>query len=106
MSKGLGKTERMCLEVLKEYKMCDSIEIAGRALGKYEVSNAEHTTFRRALNSLLRKAVVVNMSRSWHSNRCRWALPHEADAHLERVRKTFGQKEFIEWLGRIKRFDK
>jgi len=93
MSRGLGKVQRMCLDVLtQDGKMLDSIEITGRALDKYEINDSEHVSFRRALRKLADRGLVVDMGRSFHDRRRRWALPDVAKRYFERVELVFGKQ--------------
>ena len=93
MSRGLGKVQRMCLDVLKgSGKMLDSIEIAGRALDKREINHSEHASFRRALRKLADMGLIVNMTRHWHNNRRWWAMPEVAKRIFDREAKVFGRQ--------------
>ena len=93
MSRGLGKVQRLCLDVLEERaKLLDSIEIAGRALGKYEISDSEHVSFRRALRKLAARGLVVDMGRGFRDGRRCWALPDVARRYFERVEAAFGRR--------------
>ncbi|MFW5690836.1 MAG: hypothetical protein ACOCXY_03410 [Planctomycetota bacterium] len=93
MSRGLGKVQRMCLDVLsRQESTLDSIEIAGRALDKSEINDSEHVSFRRALRKLADRGLVVDMGRSFHDRRRRWALPDVAKRYFERVELVFGKQ--------------
>lgn len=72
--------------------MLDSIEITGRALDKYEINDSEHVSFRRALRKLADRGLVVDMGRSFHDRRRRWAMPDVAKRYFERVELVFGKQ--------------
>ncbi len=91
MSRGLGKVQRMCMNVLaQEPEPMDSIAIAARALGKDQINENEHVSFRRALRKLARAGKVVNLGRSFHNNRRHWALPEGADRYFDDLARCFG----------------
>ncbi len=71
-------------------EMLDSIEIAGRALGKYEIDDSEASSYRRALRNLAEAGAIVDMGRNWHNGRRHYALPEVAERYRRRVRETFG----------------
>lgn len=97
MSRGLGKVQRMCLDVLTEQeKMLDSIEIAGRALDKEAINDSEHVSFRRALRKLADRGLVVDMGRGFRDGRRCWALPDAAKRYFERVESAFGRRAAME----------
>jgi len=101
MSRGLGRIQRMCLDVLTEQgKMLDSIEIAGRALGKEVINDSEHTPFRRALRKLSAKGLVVDMGRRFWSGRRHWALPEVAKHYFERIESVLGRRASMEHKAR------
>jgi hypothetical protein len=88
MSRGLGKIQRMCMDVLaNQESMLDSIEIAGKALGKKEINDSEHVSFRRALRKLARAGMIVDMGRGFHDGRRRWALPDVAKREFDELRQ-------------------
>ena len=92
MSKGLGQVQRSVLVVFDAApnELLDSIEIAGRALGKHTITESEATTYRRALRNLAEVGDIVDMGRNWHDGRRRYALPEKAERYRRRVRMTFG----------------
>lgn len=93
MSKGLGEVQRKCLAVLAAAgKMLDSIEVAGRAIDKRTVTEAESVSYRRALRKLAASGRIVDMGRGWSDKRRRWAPPEVAEAYYKRVGKAFGAK--------------
>lgn len=97
MSRGLGKVQRMCLDVLdKQESTLDSIEIAGRALDKCEINDSEHVSFRRALRKLADRGLVVDMGRGFRDGRRHWALPDVARRYFERVEVAFGRRAAME----------
>ena len=101
MSRGLGKIQRMCLEVLTEQgKRLDSIEIAERALGKDVINDSEHASFRRALRKLSAKGLVVDMGRRFRFGRRHWALPEVAKHHFEHIERDFGRSALMEHKAR------
>ena len=62
MSRGFGKIQRMCMDALaKQESMLDSIEVAGKALGKEVINDSEHASFRRALRKLARAGLIVDI---------------------------------------------
>ncbi len=71
-------------------ELLDSIEIAGRALEKYEINESEASSYRRALRKLAEAGAIVDMGRNWHNGRRHYALPEEAERYRRRVRETFG----------------
>ncbi len=71
-------------------ELLDSIEIAGRALGKYEIDDSEASSYRRALRKLAEAGAIVDMGRNWHNGRRHYALPEKAKRYRRRVRETFG----------------
>ncbi len=95
MSKGLGQVQRSVLAVFEAApnELLDSIEIAGRALGKYEIDDSEASSYRRALRKLAEAGAIVDMGRNWHDGRRHYALPKEAERYERRVRETFGAKK-------------
>jgi hypothetical protein len=93
MSRGIGRIQRLCLQVLADHGgMLDSINIAGKAMAKEVVQRAEVESFRRALRQLTAQGHVVDMSRHFHDNRKRWALPDQAEAYTARCIAAFGTK--------------
>lgn len=91
MSRGMGKVQRMCLDVLeKSDKTIDSIEVAGRALGKMQVEISEGRSFRRALQKLAEQGLVIDMGRHWRFGRRHWATREVAEKYFEHVERTFG----------------
>ena len=92
MSKGLGQVQRSVLAVFvaAPSERLDSIEIAGRALGKYEINDSEASSYRRALRKLAEAGAIVDMGRNWRNGRRRYALPEGAEQYRRRVRETFG----------------
>jgi len=97
MSRGLGKVQRMCMDVLaNQEEMLDSIEIAGRALDKKVINDSEHVSFRRALRQLSAKRLVVDMGRGFHDGRRRWALPHAAKRYFDHYERCFGRRPAME----------
>ncbi len=95
MSKGPGQVQRSVLAVFEAppNEMLDSIEIAGRALGKYEIDESEASSYRRALRNLAEAGAIVDMGRNWHDGRRHYALPKEAERYERRVQETFGAKK-------------
>ncbi len=81
MSKGPGQVQRSVLAVFEAApnELLDSIEIAGRALGKYEIDDSEASSYRRALRNLAEAGAIVDMGRGWRDGRRRYALPEEAE---------------------------
>ena len=81
MSKGPGQVRRSIRAVVEAApnELLDSIEIAGRALGKYEIDDSEASSYRRALG------------RNWRDGQRRYALPNGAERYRRRVRETFGR---------------
>ncbi len=72
-------------------ELLDSIEIAGRALGKYEIDDSEASSYRRALRNLAGAGAIVDMGRNWHDGRRRYALPTAADRYNRRILETLGK---------------
>ena len=92
MSKGPGQVQRSVLAVFEAApnELLDSIEIAGRALGKYEIDDSEASSYRRALRNLAEVGAIVDMGRKWHDGRRYYALPEEAERYRRRVREILG----------------
>ncbi len=92
MSKGPGQVQRSVLAVFEAApnELLDSIEIAGRALGKYTIDDSEASSYRRALRNLAEAGAIVDMGRNWHDGRRHYALPEKAKRYRRRVRETFG----------------
>ncbi len=92
MSKGHGQVRRSALAVFEAApnELLDSIEIAGRALGKYEIDDSEASSYRRALRKMAEAGAIVDLGRSWHDGRRRYALPDEAERYRRRFRETLG----------------
>ena len=92
MSKGHGQVQRSVLAVFEAAprELLDSIEIAGRALGVYEIDDSEASSYRRALRKLAGAGAIVDMGRNWRDGRRRYALPEGAGRYRRRVRETFG----------------
>ncbi|MCL2645592.1 MAG: hypothetical protein FWD61_01140 [Phycisphaerales bacterium] len=79
----MGKVQQLCLEVLaKQSKEIDSIAIVGVALQKNEITESEHVSFRRALRQLERAGKIVDLGRSFHNRRRRWAMPEVAKRYF------------------------
>lgn len=93
MSRGLGKVQRMCVNVLaQDSEPRDSISIAATALDKDMINESEHVSFRRALRKLARAGKVVDLGRSFHNKRRHWALPDAAKRYNEEYERFFGRK--------------
>ncbi len=94
MSRGHGQTQRAILRVFEATpdELLDSIEIAGRALGKTEITDSEASSYRRALRKLAQAGILVDMGRRlWRTGRRRYALPEAAERYKRRVREIFGR---------------
>jgi len=103
MSRGLGKVQRMCLEVLAgQREEIDSIVIAAKALGKDEISDSEHVSFRRALRQLARAGKVVDMGRAYHNRRRYWALPEIAKRSFDLTERCLGREAAMQAKARAK----
>jgi hypothetical protein len=96
MSRGLGRIQKKCLEVLGtkdpevkqdslvEQGLLDTITLAWLVFGRKQINEAQYASVRRALGALARKGLVTNLGRSFHDNTGRWALPEAARAYSER----------------------
>ncbi len=91
MSRGLGKTQRAALAVLKaaeqtadrpHFAVVDSITVAARAVGRNTVTVSEATAYRRALRTLAARGLVVDMGRHLRYGRRGWATPPAAQAAI------------------------
>lgn len=88
MSKGLGRIQRACLEVLKlnPNDPLDSIVITALVVERETVTESEHVSVRRALRKLASAGLVIDMQRrGWHSNRRHWALPETATKYYREL---------------------
>ena len=104
MSRGYGKVQRMCLSVLTEQdRLLDSIAVAAIAVGRNEITDTEHVSFRRALNKLKAEGKVVDMGRGFQDGRRRWAIPTVAKRYFDHKEKIFG-KRFVDQDRRKSRF--
>ena len=94
MSRRPGIVERSILGVFGSDPdaLLYSMEIAGRALGKRVLTEAEVSSYRRALRRLARRGTIADLGRGWRSGRRRYALPACAERYRERVRQTFGEE--------------
>lgn len=94
MSRGPGIVERSILRVFGSDPdaILDSMEIAGRALGKRGITEAEASSYRRALRRLARRGTIADLGRGWRSGRRHYALPACAERYRERVRQTLGEE--------------
>jgi hypothetical protein len=103
MSRGLGKVQQTCRDVLAdEGALLDSIEIAGRALHKEVINDSEHASFRRALRKLADCRMVVDMGRGFrHGRRC-WALPDAAKRYFDDDERCFGKQAATKARARAK----
>ena len=97
MSRGLGKVQRMCLDVLRQHDwVVDSITIAAEALSKQAISESEHASFRRALRKLAAHGLVIDMGRCFRDGRRHWATPETAKRYFDKVEITFGKQAAID----------
>jgi hypothetical protein len=93
MSRGLGKVQRMCLTVLTEQdRLLDSIDVAAEAVHRNLITEAEHVSFRRALNKLKVQGKVVDMGRGFRDGRRCWAVPKVAKRYFDRIEASFGKR--------------
>lgn len=95
MSRGIGKVQQLCLQVLRDAEgdgLLDSIEIAGKALDKMQISPAEHSSFRRALRQLCEQGLVVDLARAWHNGRRRWIAKERAAEYLAEHLRSWGKQ--------------
>ena len=96
MSRGMGKVQQLCMEVLAEQsKEIDSIAIAAEALQKDEITESEHVSFRRALRQLERAGKIVDLGRSFRDRRRHWALPEIAKRYFHDEEKFFGKEKVM-----------
>lgn len=92
MGRGLGIVQKKILDALATRGgLMDSIEIAAIALGKDQISDSEHVSFRRALRNLADKGKIIDLGRGWTDGRKRWATPKVAEAYVGRVVGAFGK---------------
>ena len=92
MSRGLGTIQRHCLSVLtSQDKLMDSITVEAIAVGRNEITEVEHVSFRRALRKLKAMGKVVDMRRGFRDGRRCWATPAVAKRYFDRIEKSMGQ---------------
>src|SRR5690348_3630824 len=83
MSRGLGKVERKCLEVLADKSqskegLFSTTLLAARVYGVEQITAAQHASIRRALSGLARKGLVIRLGRRQRANAEHWGLASEA----------------------------
>ena len=97
MGRGPGRVERSIMPVFEAApdEIIDTVEIAGRALGKQTISESEASSYRRALRRLAARRDLVDMGRRWRDGRRRYALPQRAQQHddaLVNLRQALSSK--------------
>lgn len=98
MSRGLGKIQRAVLEVFENNpkKGLDSIVVTGLVFDKTEVNDSECVSVRRALRSLVKSELLLDMGRGFRQGRRQYALPEYYEEYRERVNTVFGKKDNID----------
>jgi hypothetical protein len=97
MSRGREITERAALEVLRAKGSAFVLEIAAAATappdatGVVVISNSVYHSFARALRSLAKAGLVVDLGRGWRAGARRYSMPDAADAHRTQTFRAFGK---------------
>jgi hypothetical protein len=86
MSRGLGKLQHKIIAALADGRV-DTIGLTCRLTGMNPCPAIDVVNVRRALRSLARRGLVVDLGRGFVAGRRYWALPEHADAMLARLQE-------------------
>jgi|SRR5690625_1167364 len=96
MSRGPGKTQRAALQTLEAAdRPLDTLAIAATALGRNTITEAEASSYRRALRRLADAGLIVDLGRHWRYGRRGYATPEAAERYHQRVQQTFGKGQQV-----------
>jgi hypothetical protein len=97
MSRGLGRVERGCWDIIQRNEYLPTSEIAALVFELFgtedgeecffpdKVNKAQASATRRALRSLARKGLIVPLSRRYQDGERRWATVEAAKKYLEQT---------------------
>ena len=90
MSRGLGEIERRALACLEASGMMRIAEVAGSSEDRQTIDEATYRSYARALRSLVRKGLAVDLGRSWRRGSRMYATPEKAAEYHQRTSQVFG----------------